>query len=85
MIPRSVNRCHRQFAKIAVDSVLSVADFKTKDVNFELIKARMSSRVRVAHVLQVDGKVGGKLEDTMLVHGVVIDKVDVSVWAATAC
>jgi len=55
-----VNRCHRQFAKIAVDAVLSVADFKTKDVNFELIK--------------VDGKVGGKLEDTVLVHGVIIDK-----------
>jgi T-complex protein 1 subunit epsilon len=55
-----VNRCHRQFAKIAVDAVLSVADFNTKDVNFELIK--------------VDGKVGGKLEDTVLVHGVIIDK-----------
>ena len=39
----------------------------------------------MGHVWQVDGKVGGKLEDTMLVHGVVIDKVDVSVWAAAAC
>eukprot|EP00051_Salpingoeca_urceolata_P016887 m.226890 g.226890 ORF g.226890 m.226890 type:complete len:540 (+) comp18809_c0_seq2:917-2536(+) len=55
-----VNRCHRKFAKIAVDAVLAVADFESKDVNFELIK--------------VDGKVGAKLEDTMLVHGVVIDK-----------
>lgn len=57
----SVNRCHRQFAKIAVEAVLTVADMEKKDVNFELIK--------------MDGKVGGKLEDTMLVKGVVIDKV----------
>ena len=28
----------RQFAEIAVDSVLSVADLDKKDVNFELIK-----------------------------------------------
>lgn len=33
-----VNRCLRQFAEIAVDAVLSVADLSTKDVNFELIK-----------------------------------------------
>jgi T-complex protein 1 subunit epsilon len=55
-----VNRCHRQFAQIAVDAVLAVADLETRDVNFELIK--------------MDGKVGAKLEDTMLVHGVVLDK-----------
>lgn len=55
-----VNRCHRQFAKIAVDAVLSVADLDKKDVNFELIK--------------VEGKVGGKLEDTQLVRGIIIDK-----------
>ena len=47
-------------AQIAVDAILSVADFERKDVDFELIK--------------VEGKVGGKLEDTMLVKGVVIDK-----------
>merc|ERR1712166_1143899 len=55
-----VNRCHKQFAQIAVDAVLQVADMETKDVNFELIK--------------MDGKVGGKLEDTMLVKGVLLDK-----------
>lgn len=55
-----VNRCLRQLAEIAVDAVLSVADMSRKDVDFELIK--------------VDGKVGGKLEDTVLVKGVVIDK-----------
>lgn len=57
---RSINRCQRKMAEIAVDAVLSVADLERKDVDFELIK--------------VDGKVGGKLEETMLVKGVVIDK-----------
>jgi len=55
-----INKCHEQMAKIAVDAVMTVADFNTKDVNFELIK--------------VEGKVGGKMEDSMLVKGVVVDK-----------
>lgn len=55
-----INRCHRQMAEIAVNAVMAVADMETRDVNFELIK--------------VEGKVGGKLEDTMLVKGVVVDK-----------
>ncbi|KAI7882228.1 T-complex protein 1 subunit epsilon [Lichtheimia hyalospora FSU 10163] len=55
-----VSKCHEQFADIAVDAVLSVADLDRKDVDFELIK--------------VDGKMGGSLQDTTLVHGVVIDK-----------
>merc|ERR1711907_118219 len=55
-----VNRHLEQMAQIAVDAVLAVADLERKDVNFELIK--------------VEGKVGGKLEDTRLVHGIVIDK-----------
>jgi len=55
-----INRCHRQMAEIAVNAVMAVADLETRDVNFELIK--------------VEGKVGGKLEDTMLVRGVVVDK-----------
>ncbi|KRT79131.1 hypothetical protein AMK59_6414, partial [Oryctes borbonicus] len=55
-----VNKCHRQMAEIAVKAVLSVADLETRDVNFELIK--------------VEGKIGGRLEDTVLVKGVVIDK-----------
>ncbi|GMF73248.1 unnamed protein product [Aspergillus oryzae] len=49
-----------KFAKIAIDAVLSVADLERKDVDFELIK--------------VDGKVGGALEDSMLVKGVIVDK-----------
>jgi T-complex protein 1 subunit epsilon len=43
-----------------VDAVLSVADLQRKDVDFELIK--------------VDGKVGGALEDSLLVKGVIVDK-----------
>lgn len=37
-----------------------MADLEKRDVNFELIK--------------VEGKVGGRMEDSMLVKGVVIDK-----------
>ena len=55
-----VSKAHEQFAQIAVDAVLSVADLERKDVDFELIK--------------VDGKVGGSLEDTLLVKGVIVDK-----------
>lgn len=40
--------------------MLSVADLERKDVDFELIK--------------VDGKVGGALEDSLLVKGVIVDK-----------
>ncbi|XP_076049232.1 chaperonin containing TCP1 subunit 5 [Oratosquilla oratoria] len=55
-----INRCHRHMAEIAVNAVMTVADLESRDVNFELIK--------------VEGKVGGKLEDTMLVKGVIVDK-----------
>ena len=56
-----VNRSHRPMAEIAVDAVLAVADIERKDVNLDLIK--------------MDGKVGGRLEDTKLVRGIVIDTV----------
>ncbi|KAG6505394.1 hypothetical protein ZIOFF_037750 [Zingiber officinale] len=56
----SVNRCKRELAEIAVKAVLAVADLERKDVNLELIK--------------VEGKVGGKLEDTELIYGIVVDK-----------
>jgi len=55
-----VSRCHRQLAEIAVDAVLSVADFERKDVDFELIKMQT--------------KEGGRLDDTILVKGVIVDK-----------
>merc|ERR1711988_631146 len=55
-----VNRYREQMAKIATDAVLAVADLERKDVNFDLIK--------------MEGKVGGTLEDTKLVNGIVLDK-----------
>lgn len=55
-----VNRYREVMAKIATDAVCGVADFKRKDVNFDLIK--------------MEGKVGGTLEDTCLVQGIVLDK-----------
>ncbi|KAI5938837.1 T-complex protein 1 subunit epsilon [Manis javanica] len=55
-----VNSCHRQMAEIAVNAILTVADMERRDVDFELIK--------------VEGKVGGRLEDTKLIKGVIVDK-----------
>ena len=55
-----VNRCKREMAEICVKAVMAVADLKRGDVNLDLIK--------------VEGKVGGKLEDTVLVNGIVLDK-----------
>lgn len=56
----SVSKELQQFAQIAVDAVLAVADLERRDVPFDLIK--------------VDGKVGGSLADTTLIKGVLIDK-----------
>ena len=56
----SVSKELEQFAQIAVDAVLTVADLERRDVPFDLIK--------------VDGKVGGSLADTKLIKGVLIDK-----------
>ncbi len=55
-----INKYKKQMAKIAVEAVMKVANFKTKDVNFDLIK--------------VEGKPGGTLEDTELINGIVVDK-----------
>ncbi|URE22689.1 T-complex protein 1 subunit [Musa troglodytarum] len=56
----SVNRCKRALAEIAVKAVLAVADLERKDVNLDLIK--------------VEVKVAGRLEDTELINGIVVDK-----------
>merc|ERR1712212_1038006 len=55
-----INKCHDQMAEIAVEAVLAVADIERKGVNFELIKG--------------ETKVGGKIEYSMLVKGVIVDK-----------
>jgi len=49
-----------QLARICVDAVLAVATLERRDVNFDLIK--------------VEGKVGGKLEETQLINGIIVDK-----------
>ena len=55
-----VSKNQKNLAKICVDAVISVMDKERNDVNFELIK--------------VVGKLGGSLEDTNLVSGIVLDK-----------
>ena len=55
-----VGRCKRKMAEMCVEAVLAVADLERRDVNLDLIK--------------VEGRVGGHIEDTQLVHGIVIDK-----------
>jgi len=55
-----VNRYHRKMAEISVRAVMDVADLERKDVNLELIK--------------LEGKEGGKLEDTELINGIIVDK-----------
>ena len=45
---------------LSMNAVLTVADMQRRDVDFELIK--------------VEGKVGGRLEDTKLIKGVIVDK-----------
>ena len=55
-----VNKHKQQMAEIAVNAVLAVADLERKDVNFDLIK--------------VEGKHGGKMEDTALIRGIILDK-----------
>lgn len=55
-----VGREKKRMAEMCVKAVLSVADLERRDVNLDLIK--------------LDGKVGGRMEDTNLVSGIVLDK-----------
>lgn len=55
-----VSSQQRHLAEIAVQAILAVADMERKDINFELIK--------------VEGKPCGRLEETCLVNGIVLDK-----------
>jgi len=55
-----VGRCKRRLAEMCVDAVLDVADIERKDVNLDLIK--------------LEGKSGGRLEDSSLVQGILLDK-----------
>jgi len=55
-----VNKHKQKMAQVAVDAILAIADIERKDVNLDLIK--------------IVSKVGGDLEDTRLIRGIVIDK-----------
>ena len=60
LLSKIVSKAHDHFAKMAVDAVLEVADLDRKDVDFELIK--------------MEKKVGGSIEDSSLIKGVLLDK-----------
>lgn len=49
-----------KFAKMCTKAIVAIADLDRKDINLDLIK--------------IEGKVGGKLEDSELINGIVIDK-----------
>lgn len=55
-----VSKNHDKFAQMAVDAVKSVMDVERKDVDFDLIK--------------LQGRVGGSLNDSKLINGVILDK-----------
>jgi len=55
-----INVHKRKMAEISVRAVMAVADLDRRQVNFDMIK--------------VEGKPGGKLEDTELVNGIVLEK-----------
>ncbi|SCU99254.1 LADA_0H18558g1_1 [Lachancea dasiensis] len=55
-----VSKDHDKFAQMAVDAVTSVMDLERKDVDFDLIK--------------LEGRVGGSLQDSKVIKGVVLDK-----------
>mmetsp|Transcript_6056 Transcript_6056/g.6616 ORF Transcript_6056/g.6616 Transcript_6056/m.6616 type:complete len:535 (-) Transcript_6056:35-1639(-) len=59
-----VNKCGRKLGEITVKAVLSVADLERKDVNLDMIK--------------LSGRVGGRLEDTALVDGIVVQNKEFS-------
>ena len=55
-----VSKHQKKFAEIAVEAIQDVIDQERKDINFDMIK--------------VVGKVGGSLEETQLIQGIVLDK-----------
>jgi len=55
-----VSSCQDQYAELAVQAVLHVADLERKDVNFDLIK--------------IVAKAGGSLTDSEFIEGIVLDK-----------
>jgi T-complex protein 1 subunit epsilon len=60
MNSKVINRSKKKLAEICIKAVIAISDLNRKDFNFDLIK--------------IDGKVGGSLENTTLVNGIIIEK-----------
>ena len=60
MNSKVINRSKKRLSEICVKAILAVSDLERKDFNFDLIK--------------IDGKIGGNLENSTLINGIVIDK-----------
>jgi len=60
MNSKIINRSKKKLAEICVKAILAIADLRRRDVNLELIK--------------IEGKIGGNLEKTTLINGIIIDK-----------
>ncbi|KAF9604081.1 hypothetical protein IFM89_002756 [Coptis chinensis] len=56
----NVNGCKHTLTEIVVKAVVVVVDLERRDVNSNLIK--------------LEGKVGGKLEDTKLINDIIVEK-----------
>lgn len=54
------SRCRKRIARICLQAVISIADVTRRDVNIELVKVSLRE--------------GGRLEDTELIDGIVLDK-----------
>nr|UXY87332.1 T-complex protein1, epsilon-SU [Cryptomonas sp.] len=60
MNSKIINRSKKRLTEICIKAVLAVSDISRRDVNLDLIK--------------IEGKIGGNLENTTLINGIVIDK-----------
>ena len=69
-----MGRFKRKMAEISVRSVLAVADLPRRDVRFDLIKLTVRSPFPFFESYVLQTKTGGKLEDTELINGLVLDK-----------
>mmetsp|Transcript_27099 Transcript_27099/g.61670 ORF Transcript_27099/g.61670 Transcript_27099/m.61670 type:complete len:512 (-) Transcript_27099:8-1543(-) len=60
MNSKIINRSKDKLSEITLKSVLAIADIKRRDVNFDFVK--------------IEGKIGGSLENSMLINGIIIEK-----------
>jgi T-complex protein 1 subunit epsilon len=60
MNSKVINRSKKKLAEICTKAVLAISDLDRRDVNLDLIK--------------IEGKVGGNLENSMLINGILLNK-----------